>query len=181
MGVIMKIPKKDKKTLESLFKYYSADEMYFIRNEEGEFIEYDAFTSNEDRNLFAEEVNSILESYFIITGSSGTWKGRRDIVEGYAYNFESFLRRMRVDDIELFYDPSEMAVIIKGFHHDGTNWYEVRKPEWFTKNELIVSLRCGNSREDLKSDAQYYFNKPLSKLNKTELIELYLKHLENYN
>jgi len=35
----MKIPKKDKKTLESLFKYDSADEMYFLRNEEGEFIE----------------------------------------------------------------------------------------------------------------------------------------------
>jgi hypothetical protein len=177
----MKIPKKDKKILESLFKYDSADEMYFLRNEEGEFIEYDDITSSEDRNLFAEKVNSIMESYFIIEGSSGTWEGRRNIVEGYAYHFENFLRRMRVDDIELFYDPSAMAVIIKGLHHDGTNWYEVRKPEWLTKNELIVSLRCGNLMEDLKSDAQYYFNKSFSKLNKTELIELYLKYLENYN
>ena len=31
-----------------------------------------------------------------IKGSSGTWEGRRDIVEGYAYHFESFLRRMRL-------------------------------------------------------------------------------------
>ena len=63
----MKIPKKDKKTLE-----------------------YDDITSSEARNLFAEEVNSTMESYFIIKGSSGTWEGRRNIAEGYAYHFESF-------------------------------------------------------------------------------------------
>jgi hypothetical protein len=74
----MKIPKKDKKTLESLFKYDSADEMYFLRNEEGEFIEYDDITSSEDRNLFAEEVNSIMENYFIIEGSSGTCENEID-------------------------------------------------------------------------------------------------------
>jgi hypothetical protein len=177
----MKIPKKDKKILESILKYDSANEEYYIRDRKGNFIEYDDILAEEDRNLFTEKVNSIMESYFIIEGSSDTWKGRINIAEGYAYHFESFLRRMRVDDIELFYDPSAMAVIIKGLHHDGTNWYEVRKPEWFTKNELIASLRCGNSMEDLKLDAQYYFNKSFSKLNKIELIELCLKYLEDYN
>lgn len=177
----MKIPKKDKKILESILKYDSANEEYYIRDRKGNFIEYDDILAEEDRSLFVEEVNSIMENYFIIEGSNGTWEGRRDIAEGYAYHFENFLRRMRVDDIELFYDPSAMAVIIKGLHHDGTNWYEVRKPEWLTKNELIASLKRGNSMEDLKSDAQYYFNKSFSKLNKTELIELYLEYLESYN
>ena len=175
----MKIPISEKNMLETLGKYNSND--YYLFNENGEYVDYDYFGSSEDMKYLIDKFDSIVNSYWIITGSAGTWMGRREIYGGYAHKFKSFIDRMNVDELQFGYDNKEEAIVIRGFHHDGVNVYEIRKPEWFSKAELIDIMRANGTREEINETALNYFDKPLSRLKKDELIEILAEYLEDYN
>jgi hypothetical protein len=176
----MKIPISEKNMLETLGKYNSND--YYLYNENDEYEAYDELGSSEDMKYLMDEFDSIVNSYWLITGSAGTWMGRREIRDGYAYKFKSFIKRMRgIDELEFGYDNKEKAIIIRGFHHDGVNMYEIRKPEWFTKTEIIDIMRAIETRKEINKWAKERFDKPLSKLTKNELIEILKDYLEDYN
>lgn len=175
----MKIPISEKNMLETLGKYNSND--YYLYNENDEYEAYDEFGSSEDMKYLMDEFDSIVNSYWLISGSAGTWMGRREIRDGYAYKFKSFIDRMRVYELEFGYDNKEKAIIIRGVHHDGVDKYEIRKPEWFSKAELIHIMRADGTREELNETAINYFGKPLSRLTKNELIEIMIEYLEDYN
>lgn len=176
----MKISISEKNMLETLGKYDSYD--YYLYNENDEYEDYDDLGSSEDMKYLMDEFDSIVNSYWLISGSAGTWMGRREIRDGYAYKFKSFIKRMRgIAELEFGYDNKEEAIIIRGFHHDGVNMYEIRKPEWFSKAELIHIMRANGTREELNETARNYFDKPLSRLTKNELIEIMIEYLEDYN
>ncbi len=175
----MKIPINEKNMLETLGKYNSYD--YYLFNENNEYVDYDYLGSSEDMEYLMDEFDSIVNSYWLITGSAGTWRGSREICDGYAYKFKSFINRMSVDELEFGYDNKEEAIIIRGVHHDGVNVYEIRKPEWFSKAELIDIMRADGTREEINETALNYFDKPLSRLTKNELIEIMMEYLEDYN
>ena len=175
----MKTPISEKNMLETLGKYNSNDN--YLYNENDEYEGYDYLGSSEDMKYLMDEFDSIVNSYWLITGSAGTWRGRREIYAGWAYRFKSLIDRMSVDELEFGYNNKEEAIIIRGVHHDGVNIYEIRKPEWFSKAELIDIMRANGTREEINETARRYFDKPLSRLTKNELIEIMAEYLKDYN
>jgi hypothetical protein len=157
----MRVLKEDLGILESL--YFNSED-YEIFDKNGNYIDFDDIIYREDRDYITETINSVMDDYFIVSGNSGTWQGPREIAEGLVTDFQSVIDRLSrdIDDITIQWDSDEKGILILGSHHDGTNAYWVRKPEWYSKKELrelidskLNSLE-GNFREWTLEDIQNY-------------------------
>ena len=166
----MRIPKRDLKKLKSIY-YNSADDVYYFEDENGNYL-YDELMSEHEYKDTVDTINDLVESYFILTGSVGLWDGTRTVVPYVCKNFDDLTRKMKdINDIEISFDEDEQAIVIKGYHHDGTNVYYLRKPEWYTKNELKQLILEINDydRKQINEDTQIYFGVPFSRLNRYEV------------
>jgi hypothetical protein len=172
----MKVTKKELLTLE-YNKYNSED--YYIENDEENILDYDNYWSKEELTLTIDSLDDLIESYFILTGSSGTWQGNREIIPGYVTSVQEVLDRMDVDSISIYYDPKELAIVVKGTHHDGINMYYLRKPEWYTKTELInICIDLNDcDKEYFKDDIKDIYDLNIYKAYKNMFIEYLQEHL----
>jgi hypothetical protein len=162
-------------------------------DENGDYIDFDDIAYEEDLAYVVETINSTIEDYFIVSGSSGTWQGNREIMEGYVTDFQSVLDRLSsdIDDITIQWDSDEKGILILGAHHDGTNSYVIRKPEWYSKKELkeLVDSKLnslsGNFKEWYLEDIREFlkdYQHTLKTAPKSVLIELLKEEiLEDYD
>jgi len=171
---MMRIPKRELKEFETIY-FNTAD--YYLDEEEGI---YDNATAEAEYKIVAEKINNLIDSYIIVSGLVGLWNGTRDIEPHYFNDFNEVISRLRdTMELSISFDKKEKAIIVKNIHHDGINVYYIRKPEWLTKEELKEMLEdYYDTREEMNDDVKYYFDKPLVKLNKDELIEMLSNCLE---
>jgi len=176
----MRIPKKELKKLDLVY-YDSTNDDYYVEDEIGNYL-YNQLMSEHDYDEVVDIIDGLVESYYILTGSMGLWNGPRTIVPYACKEFDDLTNRMStIDEIEISFDKDEHAIVVKGYHHDGTNVYYLRKPEWYTKDELrqlVLEINEYN-RQRINEDSQSYFGKFFSRLTKQDLIDLlYDEYLE---
>lgn len=96
------------------------------------------------------------ESYMLVVGSRGTWRGRSTMVSTVIFSnqVEDFLSNLEIDQlsVKIYHDRVEFA----NSHHDGTNYYTVRP---FSYNMLGVdSLKMLVKENGLDDDFRDYLN-----------------------
>jgi hypothetical protein len=130
----------------------------------------------------------LVNDYFIVTGYSGTWRGKREIIPGYSSSIESVIGRMKVDDIKIQFDKDRECIEIIGEHHDGTNRMYLKEVIWYSKSDLYKLIKEVNDLHDVSNDelnnhCKTWYDKKFKQLTKSELIELLSEegNLENYN
>ena len=171
----MRIPKKELKALEGI--YYNSEDYYIT---DGENYDYNYTLSESDYKAIRDTIDGLIESYIIVTGTMGLWDRTVDIDPHQFTEFQEFMNRIHeAEQLTIEFDKKEKAIVVRKTHHDGINVYYIRKPEWYTKNELEEMLEdYYDTREEMNEDARYYFDKSFSELNKDELIELLSNYLE---
>jgi hypothetical protein len=172
----MRVTKKELLTLE-YNKYNSED--YYIEDDEEDILDYNNYLAQEDLQLTINNLDNLIETYFILDGFSGTWQGHRDIVTGYVTSVQEVLDRMDVDSISIYYDPEDIAIVVRGSHHDGVNVYYLRKPEWYSKTELInLCIDLNDCDKELfKKEIKDIYDLNIHKAHKYVFIEYLQEHL----
>jgi hypothetical protein len=106
---------------------------------------------------FANEIDEIKyyidgEDFWLIGGTAGTWQGQKDYYVQHIGDFDTFLSKLRVDDLKivLYKKYGGYFMEITGVHHDGTNYYELATLDALTKDELSSIFRVkGRTRNEI--------------------------------
>ena len=165
----MRISKKDREVLRHI--QFNTEDFYMYEEEDGDggtcWVTGNLFNipdgvkyeyNYDDRKEEIERINKCLEditeSYLLLFGHAGTWQGNRKIVPGTVDTINAVINRMHVDDIEIKYEEGD-GIVIYGKHHDGTNRYELIKPEWLSVDELkdIIPYEQEEDIRDYLKDA----------------------------
>ena len=173
----MRIPKEDSGALkyirynsEDYYGYYDEDEDCFkFESPEDTFvsIEYDNDLANEDFEYITDTINNLLKkSAGILTGSLGLWDGQHEINPVKIEDFkEDIIYKLKnTNRLEINFSREEKAIIIKNYHHDGVNSYELTFLHWYSKSELKEI--ADNYDIDLKA----YYDEPYNKWTKINYI-----------
>ena len=87
----------------------------------------------EDYDLLQEELSAgkYGDKFFAVYGVLGLWDGKHEICpnpqisEGLVPTIKKCYGRS-IDDFEVLFDETDGKIIIKAYHHDGTNVFELR-------------------------------------------------------
>jgi len=177
----------NKKELEKFKDIYLNTKDYYFTSEDGDYQDWDKIGYEYNLEQIEKILKDNLSTYYILEGSSGTWQGHRSIVSGYVYTLQDVLNKMSVDEVEVKWDDEDMCIEVIGRHHDGTNRYCLRKPEWYSKQELKYFIDAeidnGNQyKEDINEFLREGWECSYSNASKAALIDVLLENdiLESY-
>ena len=87
----------------------------------------------EDYDLLQEELSAgkYGDKFFAVYGVLGLWDGKHEICpnpqisEGLVPTIKKCYEGSSIDDVDVLFDETEGKIIVKAYHHDGTNVFEL--------------------------------------------------------
>ena len=114
---------------------------------------YDWVSDNIQMNLddLFDDLNhgKYADKSFAIYGVLGLWDGKHEIYpnpqisEGLVPTIKKCYNGRSIDDFEILFDESEGKFIVKAYHHDGTNVFEIKHctTKWSVRKKEYVFMR----------------------------------------
>lgn len=128
-------------------------------------------------NILKEDINEWINrnyGHFIIDCNSKFWNGYSSTcIYIYLENFDEILSKFGdADNIEVRYDKRSNTLIITLSYHDNKSTCELIPLTSFSRKELIDIVKGKEGSKEGNETARMYFGKSLSRLKKSELVEI---------
>jgi hypothetical protein len=128
-------------------------------------------------NLINECINKLENPIFIIEGSMGLWNGNvnvNQIVKIECFKDDFIFKYLELDNSYLYikFNCKTLEITVKKYHHDGTNYYELKPLQKLTRQELQDLLLSYFDKRELDEYIRNYDGISFSKRTKSDLIDL---------
>lgn len=105
----------------------------------------------DDYDLFQEELSAgkYGDKFFAVYGVLDLWDGKHEIYpnpqisKGLISTIKKCYEGSSIDDVDVMFDETEGKIIVKAYHHDGTNVFEIKQctTKWSNKKDEYILIR----------------------------------------